>query len=345
VTGLLLVGNPEPHHVGAHLLAAAGALGVSAELVDARRAHAGPRWLRALGWRLAGRRPPRLGATSAEVARRCRSARPACLLTTGLAPVSARALRAAGAAGVPRLSYLTDDPWNPEHRAPWFLDALREYDHVFTPRRGNLDDLVRHVGPRVSYLPFAWAPEAHYPDPPPAGPAAAALAADLVFVGGAEPGRARLLGQAARAGLRVALYGSRWERYPDTAALTRGQVDPAEARRATSAARIALGLVRRGNRDGHTMRSFEAAAMGACLLLEESPEHREIFGAPGEAAVYFRGAAELVERARRLLADGPERARLARAARLRVTTGGHTYRDRLAAILARVAAPAGAVPA
>ena len=59
-------------------------------------------------------------------------------------------------------------------------------------------------------------------------------------------------------------------------------------RAASASAKVCLCLVRRANRDGHTMRSFEAAAIGGCILAEDTADHREIFGPEDYAARYFR---------------------------------------------------------
>ncbi len=102
----------------------------------------------------------------------------------------------------------------------------------------------------------------------------------------------------------------------------------------TASSRINLCLVRRANRDGHVMRSFEIAALGGVMLAEDTAEHRQIFGPDGQAVVYFRTPEDAVIRARALLADEAERARLSAAARQCIVAGGHTYRDRLNAMLA-----------
>jgi spore maturation protein CgeB len=166
---LLIVGNPELFHVGAHLRNAANSLDIPSELVDVNLADAGPRWKRRFNWWLRGRRPNRLSAFSHELVETCRRLRPHILLTTGLAPASASALQAIGGLGVKRLNFLTDDPWNPAHSAPWFMKALPTYDHVFSPRRANMDDLTRLGCANVHYLPFAYAPELHFPEAPAAG--------------------------------------------------------------------------------------------------------------------------------------------------------------------------------
>jgi len=53
----------------------------------------------------------------------------------------------------------------------------------------------------------------------------------------------------------------------------------------------------------------------------------------GEAVIYFRSIQEMQNRATWLAAQPAERCRLARAARLRITQGAHTYADRLRTIL------------
>jgi spore maturation protein CgeB len=116
-----------------------------------------------------------------------------------------------------------------------------------------------------------------------------------------------------------------------------GLKSPEAVRKLTAAAKVNLCLVRRANRDGHVMRSFEIAAVGGCMLAEDTEEHRAIFGADGEAVRYFRTPKEAAIRARLLIADSSERKRLACSVRTRIVGGAHTYRDRLAIMLQVVA--------
>jgi spore maturation protein CgeB len=81
------------------------------------------------------------------------------------------------------------------------------------------------------------------------------------------------------------------------------------------------------------MRSFEAAAMGGCLLIEDTGEHREIFGRDGEAVFYFRSIPEMVERAKWLLRHDADRHRLSASVHARITEGGNTYTERLRTIV------------
>jgi spore maturation protein CgeB len=81
------------------------------------------------------------------------------------------------------------------------------------------------------------------------------------------------------------------------------------------------------------MRTFEVPAVGSCMLTEDTPEHREIFGQDGEAVVYFNTVTEMVEKTHWLLHHDQERQRLAQNAHLLITQGQNTYGDRLKTML------------
>jgi spore maturation protein CgeB len=330
---LVIVGIPEAAHVGAHLHEAASTLPIDVTLLDSRLAYEGPRWLRSINWWMLGRRPIHLRQFSARVLEVCLRTCPRVLLTTGLAPLDCEALEALGKLGVKRCNYLTDDPWNPAHRASWFMKALPFYDHVFSTRKANLDDLRRHGCRSVWYLPFAYSPSIHHPAEAEGHKNGDAHGADLIFAGGADPDRVPYLSACIEAGFRVQLYGGYWERYADTRKHASGFAHPHKLREDMSRAKVSLCLVRRANRDGHVMRSFELPAIGVCMLTEETEEHKSLFGDDGENVIYFRTPKEAVDRLRWLLAHDAERAQLAANAHRLIVQGQHTYRHRLKAML------------
>src|SRR4029077_5280495 len=125
-------------------------------------------------------------------------------------------------------------------------------------------------------------------------------------------------------GPRIALVGGYWERFPAMRPYAVGKRAPEALCALTAGAKVNLCLVRRANRDGHVMRSFEIAALGGCLLAEDTAEHREIFGPDVEAVLYFRSPREAAERARALLADPAARARLSAKVKARISRGAHT---------------------
>lgn len=321
---LLIVGNRGGTNVGDSLAAAAEAEGIPTAVVETKLAYGGPRAWRALLWRV-GHRPSTPRRLDRVALAAVRSHRPSVVTVLGVNPLGAAVIRAARLAGAKVVNYLTDDPWNPAHRSERFLRTLKQYDMVFTPRRANAADLRAADVQRVEYLPFAYDPRHVIP-----APSAPADPADVLFVGGADLDRMRLIGPLLHASVRVALYGDYWSNYPLTRPADRGHAPPGTIARVTAVAKVCLILVRRANRDGHVMRSFEAAACGGCLLVEDTAEHRDIFA---DTVTYFSTPDEMVSQTRVLLADPARRQASAAASHRRVTGGRNTYADRLQTIL------------
>src|SRR5580704_8272607 len=163
---LLLVGNPDPVHIGAHFNSSAEALGLQIVVCDLTEAYDGPFWQNRVNWWLHGRRPTRLQEFSAKVLETCRNVRPKWLLATGVAPLEEAALKEIGKLHVRRMNYLTDDPWSRAQRAPWFLRALPQYDYVFSPRRTTLGDLRGLGCLSACYLQFGYMPQTHFIEAP-----------------------------------------------------------------------------------------------------------------------------------------------------------------------------------
>ena len=211
--------------------------------------------------------------------------RPDVVLSTGRAPLDRSHIVRLRELGASVINYSTDDPWNPAFQASWFLSALPAYDAVFTTRHANIEDF-RSCGVRsVHYLPFAYDPDVHRPWPeniPTGAPS------DVLFVGGCDGDRLPLISAMIDAGLDVALFGGYWNRHAKTRSYWRGIADQDTIRSASAATRVCLCLVRRANRDGHVMRSFEAAAIGGCILAEDTADHRQLFGPENQAVRYFQ---------------------------------------------------------
>jgi spore maturation protein CgeB len=184
----------------------------------------------------------------------------------------------------------------------------------------------------VTYLPFGYDERYFFRDD--SASHTDELSSDAIFVGAGDADRVPWINAMFAAGIDVALYGSFWDRFPETRGRSRGQVDPDTLRRATRAARTAVCLVRRANRDGHVMRSFEIPAIGTCMVAEDTDEHRSIFGPEGRSVLYFDSPEIMVERVRTLLDNSMERERLASAAHSLIVNGKHTYTDRLHSMIA-----------
>lgn len=321
---LLFVGNPGGTNVAESFLHAAKTLRLHATLVPATSAFRASALRRHVSWRLLGHKPPRLAEFSERVATDTRTFQPSHLVATGLAPLMADTLRTL--TDVRKIAFLTDDPWNPEFTSKWFMDALPVYDVVYTTRRTNMSDLTRQGCRDVRYMPFGYDPRHFFRDPRPKD-------VDVFFAGGAEPARVEYLAPLLGGEFSAALAGDRWDHYPATRSFYRGHLDAEQLRKQTSAARVNVCLVRRTNRDGHVMRSFEIPACGGCMVVEDTEEHRTIFGAPERAVLYFASPGELLSQVRRLLLDEALQQRLANAAHEIVASGRHTYADRLADLI------------
>jgi hypothetical protein len=321
------VGNRGGTNVGHSLEQGALRSQYEVKMLQSADAMKGPTWLRRLNWHLLGRRPTGLREFSWRLLRLCEEWKPRVMLTTGQAPVSATVLRRIGELGIIRANFLTDDPWNPVHRARWFLTALPHYDHVFTPRRGNMDQL-RETVKAVSYLPFGYDPDIFFPIELTEAERSE-YSSEVMFAGGADSDRVPYIEALHRAGLKVGLYGSYWERFPQTRQLTRGQIGPMDLRKAIAGCQVAICLVRRANRDGHSMRTFEVPAVGAAMLVEDTAEHRDFFGEEGRTVLYFRTIDEMASQSRLLVDNRQEQNRLAQASHELVTRGRNTYQDRL----------------
>jgi hypothetical protein len=327
---LLIIGNPRPTHVGHHFLRAAMSLGWAVEILDVNAAYEAPVWLRRAFWHLLGHRPVHLEAFSDSVVATCGKFKPDLVLVTGIAPLSARALLLLKDRGFRVVNFLTDDPWNRQHHAPWFLKALKLYDHVFTPRHANEPDLARHGVVSFSYLPFAYSPEDHHPPEAVTEEDRQRWSGLVAFIGGADADRVAVVRELVKAGVPVGLWGGYWRDHADLAPFAHGHADAETCRKIIASAGANLCLVRKANRDGHSMRSYEMAAIGGCLVVEDTADHRALFEPDSKCVIYFRDCTDMVDKVRvTLKLTETERQILREKVCQKVTCGGNSYAARL----------------
>jgi spore maturation protein CgeB len=324
---LLIVGFMRSGHLGAYLSFAARQLKIDYQSIDAELAEARNRIAQSFYWRLRGKRPAHLGRFGREVIAACEIYRPDIVITTGRSPLSVRHIAAIQNLGAKVVNYSTDDPWNSVQKSSWFVTTLPAYDVVFTPRRANLSQFCEIGVRRLHYLPFAYDPEIHKAWPRESAPGPES---DLLFVGGCDADRLSIMRDLIQAGFDLALFGGYWDRHAETRPYARGISEQDVIRAASASARLSLCLVRRANRDEHVMRSYEAAAIGGCILAEDTEDHRNLFG---DAVSYFRNPDELIEQAQMLLNDPDMRDLLADRLRARLRDTSETYASRLSEIL------------
>ncbi len=236
-----------------------------------------------------------------------------------LAPADVGELR--GRFGSRWVNWFPDDP----HQLELSTRLAPAYDCFFTH---DSSSLARHhaAGARPHYLAFGCDPE--YLQAPPPGRRDAHWAAPLVFVGSRDDVREPVLQALAGAGLVA--WGPGWPR---------GPLYGANFVRALAGARVGVNVHQQfGERGdparygtGANMRVFELAAVGTPQLSDAKADIARHF-TPDREIVLYRSLAELVDRARALLADDARRRQLAAAARERALRE-HTWRHRMEELL------------
>jgi spore maturation protein CgeB len=327
---LLIIGYGAAHEIGAHFVRAAHTLGLETHLLDNQPAFAASWIWRQFNWRIRGHRPPNLATFSHKAVRYCQTFQPHYLLVTGMMAIQADTLYRIRQQGIKCFNFLTDDPWNQSHGSSWFRASLPQYDMVFSPRQSNLADLEA-LGCRVMYLPFGYEPTLHYPEQAPSN-REAEYACDVMFYGGADKDRLPYIKSILQAGYKLHLYGSYWNRDAITQPAWRGFANPQTLRWAVTCAKVNLCLVRRSNRDGHVMRTFEVPAMRGCMLVEDTLEHRQILG-DEQTVVYFQHIGDMLDKLPKLLEDEIYRNQLAVNAHQHIISGKNRYADRLQTML------------
>jgi hypothetical protein len=281
-------------------------------------------------WRFGNKKRPRASGFYQKLLDQCKRERPDLILFLGLGMSDAACLAKLSRLGVRTAVFLSDDPWSLSHGTDWFLAALPGYDFVFSPRWSNLEDLKKLGCRQVHWLPFAYCPPVHFFQLPSTEEEAAFAKWDAVFFGGADTDRLPFIDALLDAGLNVRLFGGYWDRFPKFQRYSGGIVGLETLRKAVAATKLCLNLTRHDNRDGHVMRSFEGPAMRGCMLMEDTAEHRFFFS---DGLPYFRTPDELAQVAKHLVEDAIQRDVYREFAHQIVTTGGHTYADRLMKIL------------
>lgn len=276
-----------------------------------------------------------------------------------LHPETIRALQDRGALAI---HYNPDPYFSLEWKRTPLADACLEvYDVFVVTKRYELDAYGRYTRGQIVYSPLGYDPVGHAPVAIPQDPGQR-----VVFVGGWEPRRERLLALAREQTAGVAVWGYGWamaqqSRLNVLRALRLGRLNPghrlyvgrrqlslASATRAgevgngeiyeeryaeaVGASSIALGFVREVCPDQHTTRTFEIPALGGFMLADRTEEHLELFE-EGREAEYFSNDEEFVDKVRFYLANDGPRIRISRAGHKRCITSGYSYDDRIRAVM------------
>lgn len=238
------------------------------------------------------------------------------------------------------VNYNNDDPTGPRDWPRWrtLRQAVSCYDQHITVRTTTRRELESLGAARVIRVFMSYddelmrrvviAPEEEV-----------RLAAEVLFVGTWMPERGAFLAALVRQGIPLSIYGNRWERareWRDLRANFRGPgiVGP-EYTKLLQSAKINLGLLSKGNRDLHTIRSSEIPYVGSLLCAERTVEHEQMYS-DGTEAVFWSSPEECAALCRNLLADGARCRAIAERGHYRVQKLRLAHVDVLSDVLLQV---------
>lgn len=234
------------------------------------------------------------------------------------------------------INYATDDPFNNQISTSDLLSCIPLYDLYACTKRRIMEDVEKSGCKNVAYVPFGYDPSVHFPQSLNGDSDIKRFSSDIIFIGGADMDRIPIMQSLIQdPSINLHLYGIYWKRIKELRKHYHGFAYNDVFRKAHSGTKIGLCLVRRANRDGHAMRTFEIPACGTFMLAEKTEEHQELFLEDKEA-VFFSDVGELKDKFYFYKDHVMERKKIAEAGRCKIRRGKFTYRDRLIEILKKV---------
>jgi len=238
------------------------------------------------------------------------------------------------------VNYNVDDPFGPRdgRRFHLYRRAASEYDLLVVVREENVYEAKLAGARNVIRVYRSADEEAH-----------ARLAFedrdyqrwrnDVVFVGTWMPERGPFFERLIKLGVPVKIYGDRWQKAKEWAILRGNWGGPGLSGRdyvsAIQYAKVCLGLLSKGNRDLHTIRSAEIPYIGSVLCAERTSEHLAMYN-ENEEAVFWSSPEECADKCFWLLRDNEARLEISRRGRERCIRNGMTNEVVLKEILSHI---------
>jgi spore maturation protein CgeB len=223
-------------------------------------------------------------------------------------------------------NYNQDNPYVPRDGLKWrlFLKALPFYDVVATHRASSAEGAKRAGAARVLLVREAADEAVHRPIELSVADRAL-FSSEVAFVGTWMPERGPFLLRLVERGVPLRIYGERWNLAPEysklRACVVRGNLEGDDYVKAVRGAKIAIGLLSKGNADLHTTRSLEVPAIGTLFCAERTSDHLEMYE-DREEAVFFDSADECADLCLALLAQPDRIAKISEAGSKRVRRNG-----------------------
>lgn len=330
---IVLVGVGEFYHTGAFFERVLRDLGHECLFVDEQK-YIGNRFGESIAYRLWDKKPLRYREFNRKLVSIVAKFEPEVMLATKGSFISPEALiemkRSSGALLV---NYATDDPFNRRTSGRHIVDSIPLYDVYICTKRAIMEDVRRAGCPTVAFVPFGYEPSIYHPEQPITEGEQARFRSDVAFIGGADADRYPFFEALVDAipNLDLHLYGGYWDRHHRLKKYHRGFATGRDYRLVIAGTKIAPCLVRRANRDGHVMRTFEVPACGGFMLHERTPELLEFYTEDKEVAC-FGSVEEFVAKVRYYLAHPEERDAVARSGHARCIPA-YSYDQRMKRLL------------
>lgn len=240
----------------------------------------------------------------------------------------------------PVLNYNTDDPFGNRDGNAWriYLKSVPFYDTVVVVRNSNVAEAYARGAKRVLRVFMAADEEVHAPriltreDK-------VKWASDVLFVGTWMPERGPFLLQLLKQGIPLTIYGNSWQKAKEWPELKSAWKGPGilgdDYAKAIQTAKICLGLLSKGNRDLHTLRSLEIPALGGLFCAERTSEHLQLY-TEGVEAFFWSDAWECATICKDLLKYEGKRSEIAAKGKQRCIENGYFNEPILAKILSEL---------
>ena len=237
------------------------------------------------------------------------------------------------------VSHSEDDMFAFHNRSWYYTWGLKFYDVVFTTKSFNCrpGELSALGAKRIIYIDQAYDKYLHKPvciseeDK-------LRFGSEVGFIGSYERERAESMLYLAENGVKVRVWGNRWERFyklHPNLILEQRPLYGEEYVKGICSTRINLCFLRKANRDLHTSRTFEIPACRAFMIAERTDEHLRLFD-EGREAVYFGSNEELLQKVYYYLEHGTERESIANAGWKRCLSSGYSFHERIEIMLSQV---------
>ena len=234
---------------------------------------------------------------------------------------------------LPILCYNADNPITTFSRGsnrPWVTRSIGCFDLFCTYSQSLLDKLKIAGAAHPFFIPFAWDPWIHpMPDE-------TESEYDLTFIGNGDAHREKWLTEILNAAKgrdwKVVVFGN-WRPVQSSllqAAIRAHQVTGKEMAAVISKSKVTLNILRLQNEGSHNMRTFEIPGCGGLMASQYSSEQNQLFP-DGGAAIYFKTAAEAVDRIQAAIDNPAQLASMKGRARQIIMR--HTYVDRARSIM------------